>query len=122
MIKGINGSNHVVVTGGNISGPHVNNYSSNSMVGMVRYHNGTLEVYDGITWLQISGSYATVDLSGDANSAISWTMLKMAEEAQLEKLAAEHPAVKAAYENMKRASEQLKATIILSKDEEQTTR
>jgi hypothetical protein len=48
-------------------------------------------------------------------------MNKMAEEAALEKLSESHPAVKAAYENMKRAAEQLKATIILSKDEQTTT-
>jgi hypothetical protein len=37
---------------------------------------------------------------------------------ELEKLSNSHPAVKAAYDNMKRAAEQLKATIILSKDEQ----
>jgi hypothetical protein len=121
MIKGINGSGHIVVTGGASSGPHVSNYSNNSMVGMVRYHNNNLEVYDGMTWLAIQCSYATVDLSGTANAAIAWAMSKMAEDAQLEKMAADHPAVKAAYENLKRASEQLKATIILSKDEESTS-
>ena len=121
MIKGINGGTHVVVTGGATSGPYVNNHSGNAMVGMVRYYNNNLEVYDGMTWLQIAGSYATIDLTGSANTAINWAMTKMAEEAELVKLAAEHPAVKAAYENMKRASEQLKATIILSKDEEPTS-
>ena len=38
-------------------------------------------------------------------------------EAQLEKMGEEHPAVKAAHEHFRRAAEQLKATIILSKDE-----
>jgi hypothetical protein len=36
-------------------------------------------------------------------------------------MADNHPAVKVAYENMKRAAEQLKVTIILSKDEQTTT-
>ena len=121
MIKGITGNGHVVVSGGGSSGPHVSNYSNNSMVGMVRYHNNNLEVYDGVAWLTIQSSYATVDLSGAANAAITWAMNKMAEEAQLERLAHDHPAIKAAYENMKRASEQLKATIILSKDEQTTS-
>ena len=121
MIKSINGLGHIVVTGGSSSSPYVNTHSGQPLVGMVRYHNNNLEVYDGNSWLQISGSYATIDLSVTANAAITWAMNKMAEEAQLEKMAAEHPAVKAAYENMKRASEQLKATIILSKDEEPTS-
>ena len=45
----------------------------------------------------------------------------MAEEANIKSLSEEHPAVKAAYENFRRAEEQLKATIILSKDEEPTS-
>jgi hypothetical protein len=121
MIKGIGGSSNIVVTGGSSSGPYVNTHSGQPLVGMVRYHNSNLEVYDGMTWLTISGSYVTVDLTGTANAAITWAMTKMAEEAHIEKLAADHPAIKAAYENMKRASEQLKATIILSKDEEPTS-
>ena len=121
MINYISGVNHVVVTNGQSSGPYISNYSGNSMVGMVRYHNSQLEVYDGSVWLALATSPVTVDLSGSANSAITWALAKMSEEAQLERLSAEHPAVKAAYENMKRAAEQLKATIILSKDETTTS-
>jgi hypothetical protein len=121
MIKGISGSSHIVVSGGNSSGPYVNSHSGQPMIGMVRYHNSNLEVYDGSVWLTIGGSYVTIELTGSANSAISWAMTKMAEEANLTKLSEEHPAIKAAYENMQRASEQLKATIILSKDEKPTS-
>ena len=121
MINHISGANHVIVTNGHSSGPYVSNYSNTTMVGMVRYHNSQLEVYDGSVWLAIATSPVTIDLSGSANAAITWALSKMAEEAQLEKLSAEHPAVKAAYENMKRAAEQLKATIILSKDETTTS-
>lgn len=121
MINNITGMNNVVVNGGSSFMPYVNmnNYSA----GMVRYNgnNQSMEVYDGASWLQISGNHASIDLSGSANAAINWAMRKMAEEVELEKLAQEHPAVKAAYENMKRAAEQLKATIILSKDEQSTS-
>jgi hemerythrin superfamily protein len=48
-------------------------------------------------------------------------MTKMAEDAKLEELSKKHPAIKAAYENLKRAEEQLKTTIILSKDEQSTS-
>ena len=120
MINYISGANHVVVTG-NSSGPYISNYNNSTMVGMVRYHNSQLEVYDGNSWLAIASNPVTIDLSGSANGAITWALSKMAEEAQLERLSAEHPAVKAAYENMKRAAEQLKATIILSKDETTTS-
>ena len=121
MIRSLNGGTHVIVSGGSPSLPSVNNYSNNSMVGMVRYHNNNLEVYDGNAWIMIMGNYATVDLSGAASSAINWALAKMAEEAELQQLSAKHPAVKAAYENMKRAADQLKATILLSKDEQSTT-
>ena len=121
MINSIGGMNNVVVNGGSSFMPYVNmnNYSA----GMVRYNgsNQSMEVYDGGSWLQIVSNHASIDLSGSANAAITWALAKMSEEAQLERLAAEHPAVKAAYENMKRAAEQLKATIILSKDEQTTS-
>lgn len=121
MIRGISGSNNVMVTGGSSSGPYVNNHSGQPLIGMVRYYNSNLEVYDGSVWLTIGGSYVTVDLSSSANAAINWAMNKMSQEAHIESLAEEHPAVKAAYENVKRAKEQLHATIILSKEHDTTT-
>jgi hypothetical protein len=45
----------------------------------------------------------------------------MAEEAELEKMSRSHPSIQAAYDNLKRAAEQLKTTIILSKNEETTS-
>jgi len=120
MINGITGSNNVVVYGGNSSMPYVN--MSNPSAGMLRYNgnNQCFETYDGASWLQIASNYASIDLTGSANAAIAWVMSKMAEEAELQKLAHSHPAVKAAYENFKRAGEQLRTTIILSKDEQTT--
>ncbi len=120
MIANINGLNHVFVTNGNPSGPYISNYNNQTMVGMVRYNNGHLEVYDGNSWLMLATSSVHIDLSGSANAAISWALSKMAEEAELQRLSDENPAVKIAYENVKRAAEQLKATIILSKDEQTT--
>ncbi len=121
MINNISGMNNVVVTGGTSFMPYVS--MSNPSAGMVRYNgsNQSMEVYDGMSWLTMNNNHASIDLTGAANAAITWAMRKMAEEAELERLADSHPAVKAAYENMKRAAEQLKATIILSKDEQSTT-
>lgn len=121
MIANISGGTHVVVMNGNPSGPYISNYNNQTMIGMVRYNNGHLEVYDGNSWLMLATSATHIDLSGSANAAIAWAMSKMAEEAELERLSEQHPAIKAAYENMKRAAEQLKATIILSKDEQTTS-
>jgi hypothetical protein len=121
MITSINGGPHIAVTNGNPSGPYVSNYNNQTMVGMVRYNNSQLEVYDGTAWLILDSSPVNIELTGSANAAIAWAMSKMAEEAELQRMADNHPAVKVAYENMKRAAEQLKATIILSKDEQTTT-
>jgi RecJ-like exonuclease len=119
MIKGITGSGshiRVVNAGG---GTYYN--TGNMSAGMVRYYNNELQVYDGLTWLPIQGSYSDVSLTHSANSAIDWAMKKMQEEQELEQLASEHPAIQAAYKNMKKAAEQLKATIILSKEHDTTS-
>ena len=99
--------------------PYVNN--NNTSAGMVRYNNGNMEVYDGTTWLLMTGSVATVGISPIAEAAIEWAMKKMQEETEMEHLASQHPAIRAAYEAFKRAGEQLKTTIILSKDEKTTS-
>jgi hypothetical protein len=122
MIKGItSGGNNIVVSGGSSFMPYVN--MSTPSAGMLRYNgtNQSLETYDGAGWLTIASNHATIELTGSANSAIAWAMTKMAEEAELQKLAQSHPAVRAAYDAFKRAGEQLKTTIILSKDEETTS-
>ena len=118
MINNMSGSENVIVAGGSSFMPYVN--MSNPSAGMVRYNgnNQCMEVYDGLAWLTMNNNHVNIGLTGAANAAIAWAMKKMAEEAELERLSDSHPAVKAAYENMKRAAEQLKATIILSKDEQ----
>ncbi len=121
MIKGIVGGGHIIVNGNTGFGPYVN--MSNPSAGMVRYNGSSqnLEVYDGSSWMIISSDMPSINLDSGATSAIHWAMKKMAEEAEIERLSEQHPAVKAAYENVKRAAEQLKATIILSKDEQTTS-
>lgn len=120
MIKGVTATGqHIIVTNGNPGGLYYN--TSNMSAGMVRYYNNEFQVYDGAAWLPVMSSYADVSLSHGANTAIEWAMKKMQEERELEQLASEHPAVHAAYENMKKAAEQLKATIILSKEHDTTS-
>ena len=121
MINSILGMNNIVVSNGNSFMPYVN--MNNPSAGMVRYNgnNQSIEVYDGLNWLQMNSNNVSIDLSGSANAAIAWALTKMAEEAELQKMVHEHPAVRAAYEAFKRAGEQLKTTIILSKDEQSTT-
>lgn len=97
------------------------NNSSMPMTGMLRYHSGgRVDVYDGNSWITCSGN-ANINLSPDAERAIAWAIQKQKEDEELEKLSQNHPAVLAALENLRRAEEQLKTTIILSKDEQTTS-
>lgn len=116
MINNISGSGNIIVTGGSSFMPFVN--MSNPSAGMVRYNgnNQCIEVYDGLTWLTMNSNHVGIGLTDTANAAISWVMNKMAEEKDLEELSKKNPAVEAAYNNFKKAEEQLKTTIILSKE------
>jgi len=113
-----------------MGGPHINisnqgqtyyNNTNMPMTGMLRYHSGgRVDVYDGNSWITVSGN-ANISLSPDAEQAITWAIQKQREERELEKLSLNHPAIAAARENLRRAEEQLKTTIILSKDEQPTS-
>lgn len=62
--------------------------------GMVRYNNNNnLEVYDGNTWLTLSGS-ADVGLTPEAQATLDWAYRKMKQEEELEVLMAKHPGLK----------------------------
>lgn len=77
------------------STPYVNNYSGQPGAGMVRWNSNSscLEVTDGTSWHQYRPG-ATIDLSADAQNALSWAYSKMQEEAQLEQLMMKHPGLK----------------------------
>lgn len=83
MIKNISGGQGIVVMGGNSSYPYVN--MSNHSAGLVRYNgnNQNFEVYDGSSWMTISGNTAMVELSTDVRELIEWARAKRAEEQYL---------------------------------------
>jgi len=111
-------SEYIVLTGasqGSVRIPEV--YGS----GQVRYHCNVLQVWDGNCWQSLSTSYADITLSDSATSAIKWAQNKMNEENAAAELAKNNPAVKIALDKFKQAEEQLKTTIILSKDDKTTS-
>jgi hypothetical protein len=122
MIKGITAGAMIDVQYAGPA-PYIYGKVDGQGVGTVLYNTKTqhLDVWDGTTWQQITLSQPTVSLNSSAVEAINWAMTKMAEDAKLEELSKKHPAIKAAYENLKRAEEQLTTTIILSKDEQTTS-
>ena len=101
MIKGIQGSAHVVVNGGNTSVPYVNQNINNPVQGMVRISGTDMQVFDGSSWLSMSTSYATVALSPTTEEAIDWAKRKMQEEKDLHKRMEKHPGLKSAWEQFK---------------------
>ena len=124
MIKGINqGGRYITVTGGMPGSNYINNYSGAQGIGNMRFNtsNQNVEVWDGNSWMTLQSSYATVQLDNDAIRILDWAKEKMQEENSLTELAKKHPAISAALDQVQRAQEQLKTTIILSKDETTTS-
>jgi hypothetical protein len=125
MIKGLMGSKGVLVSGGNTSLQYVSQNVSNPMQGMIRIWGTDMQVFDGSNWSNIATSYATIELDADTQTLLQWIRDKRTEEQEIEAIAADHPAVRIAKENlnkvkaeMERAEQQLKATVILSKEYE----
>jgi len=122
MIKGIaNSSKYLQVTGGSPMKTFVSPGSQSS--GMMRYNasNYNIEVYDGSIWKELVSNYADISLTREAEVLLDWAKAKMAEEMEYQQLSEEHPAVQIALENLKKAKAQLDATIILSKEHDETT-
>ena len=121
MISGISSSSpYLTVTGGMTGTPYISPGSQSA--GMMRYNINTkfIEVYDGISWLSLTGSHATVDLNARAQTILRWAEAKMLREAELQKLAEENPSVATAFENVKKAEEQLELIYTLAKKHDAT--
>jgi hypothetical protein len=121
VIKGISHSGrYLQVTGGNPINPHIP--SGGQSAGMLRYNTNMniVEVYDGQSWKEVS-SYASIALTGEAEALLDWARKKRDEEMQIETLARKHPAINIALGNLKKAKIQLDTTIILSKENEEST-
>lgn len=128
MIKGLTGSNGVNVSGGNTSLQYVNQNVSNPMQGMIRVWGTDMQVFDGNGWQNIQSSYATVELDTETKMLLDWARAKKIEEELFLTLPSDHPAVRAAKQNLndaklevKRLEEQLKITEILVQDEQTTS-
>lgn len=122
MIKGIaHSGRYLQVTGGSPMNPYIP--SGGQSAGMLRYNTNinTIEVYDGQVWKEVSSNFANVALTSEAEALLDWARKKRDEELQLEVLAKEHPAINIALGNLKKAKIQLDATIILSKEHDETT-
>jgi hypothetical protein len=106
MIKGINSSSqYITIQGGN---PMQNYFSPGAQgAGQMRYNTNSnnVEVWDGVTWKEMSNSYASVDLSYEAQSLLQWARQARDKELAREARIRSNPSLQKAYEAIQRAEE-----------------
>jgi len=106
MIKGITSSSpFLVVSNGSPMNPYISPGSQSA--GMMRYNTSSsnIEVYDGVAWKQMDGSYTTVDLSPEAQDLLQWARTQRQLDLNRKFLIENNPALKKAYEAIKRAED-----------------
>jgi hypothetical protein len=115
MINGIHAiGKYTQVIGGSAS-TYVSAQAGSQGVGNLRFNTSQqrLEVYDGMTWLELNTPHASVGLNGAAEEAIDWAQQQMAEEKRLKALAKKHPAVEDALEAVRQAQERVRIVAAL---------
>ena len=105
MIKGIMGNQGVIVSGGDVSTPYINNNSSNPMQGMIRLWSNDFQVFDGTAWIQLASSYATVSLDQDTKDLLQWARTQRQLERNRATLIENNPALEKAYKAILRAEQ-----------------
>tara|TARA_R110000868_G_scaffold15136_1_gene69394 strand:- start:954 stop:1310 length:357 start_codon:yes stop_codon:yes gene_type:complete len=110
MIKAIHASGKYIQVIGGSASTYVTAQPGSQGVGNLRFNTSQqrLEVYDGMTWLELNSPHASVGLNGVAEEAIDWARRQMEEEKRLEVLAKEHPAVADALEAVRQAQERVR--------------
>ena len=108
---------YIAVTGG--PGSNYVNNSGYMGVGQLQYNTNTqqMEMYNGINWQPLTMGQYYVGLNPDAEVIIDWARNKMYEEKELEKLSAEHPAIKDLVEQINIKKDQIKMVKNLIKKE-----
>ena len=115
MIKAIHTSGKYIQVIGGSASTYVSAQSGSQGVGNLRFNTSgqRLEVYDGMTWLELNMPHASIGLNGAAEEAIDWVQRQMAEEKRLEALAKKHPVVADALDAVKQAQEQVRIVAAL---------
>lgn len=115
MIKGISGTGkYISVVGGSPTGHYISPGAVGA--GMMRYNPNmsAIEVNDGNSWQQLSTSYATVQMTPEAEGLLDWAREQRNKQYEYERLAKDHPAVQNAIDAIKRAEQQLELIAKLS--------
>ena len=117
MIKAIHTSGKYIQVIGGSASTYVTAQGGSQGVGNLRFNTSQqrLEVYDGMTWLELNTPHASVGLNGAAEEAIDWAQRQMAEEKRLEVLAKKHPALAEAMSAVEHAKQQVRIVAALVK-------
>jgi len=99
------GGNGLNVNGGNTSVPYVNQNNSNPMQGMLRIWGSDMQVFDGNSWMNLSSSYATVELNGESQTLMQWARDQRDRELARASLIENNPALENAYKAILRAEQ-----------------
>ena len=118
MIKGIAPmGKYTVVSAGNTSVPYINQNINNPIQGMIRISGSDIQVFDGITWMTMNTSYASIGLSSDAESLLDWARKKRDEEIEIDLLAAVNPTIKDLLDQIKEKEDQIQMVMNLIRKE-----
>jgi hypothetical protein len=103
MIKGLMGGQGLDVQGGNTTVPYINQNNANPIQGMLRIWGTDMQVFDGNNWMNLSSSYATVNLNGYTQSLLKW--VEAQRDIALKRMEAveKNPALAKAWEAIARA-------------------
>ncbi len=105
MIKSISQNGRYVQVSNGSASTYVNGYAGAQGVGNLRYNtsNQSMEVFDGNTWMVLNMTYATVGLTGEAESLLDWARMEREKQYNREHRIRNNPALKKAYEAIQRA-------------------
>jgi hypothetical protein len=105
MIKGLTSGTGINVQGGLTSFPYVPMNSNNPISGMLRVNGQDMQVFDGSSWITLGASYATVELNGETQAILQWAREQRDKQQKREQRIQSNPALKNAYEAIRRAEE-----------------
>jgi hypothetical protein len=72
---------------------------------MLRLWGSDMQVYDGNNWINLSTSYATVELNGESQTLMQWVRKQRDLELDRTKLIENNPALENAYKAILRAEQ-----------------
>jgi hypothetical protein len=119
MIKNVTGGAFLQVNCYQGNMPYISPGAQSS--GNLRYNTSMnrVEVYDGVSWLELGGGYANIELSPVVQTAVNWVMIQMEKEAAMKEMAKKHASVQAALANVEQAKQELELIYELAKDHTQ---